>query len=307
MKKIIFLIIVIFTGIFNNVCSQTNNYQDEHWVEKSISKIEWKNSETNTYDELKLMSPLSLYINKDNTSVKVSNQTLIEMMLGKYQGMYYDEAVFTNGVSVQVESRETTAFRGEYKAKNTSGTNQNSFNGALLFYYSKGVSGALEIRCQGRNGSYKYIRIFFNDQKPISILNGSSLKNSNIESKNKIYNYIDRSRLVNFQTNKYEERIDGVNKLNIDKKVDFIIDLKNKYIKSKVQNQKESFLDIISVSNDVFEDQTKILTLNVRNKNTGDEYKVQLREDPGKSFYYIIYATTKGVYDYLTFYIELSK
>lgn len=310
MEKIKFLFIVMLTGIFGNIYSQTINYTGVTWTEKSISKIELKNSETNSYEKLQLMFPFSLYLNSDNTSVKVSNQALIEMILGKHQDLLYNEITFINGISIPVESRETIAFRGEYTAKNTSGSNQNSFKGALLFYYSKGISGALEIRCQGKNGQYKYIRVFFNDQKPISIVNGSSVQNlsgNKTESNETNYNFINRSSKVAFQTDKYEERINSINKLNISQKIDFIIDLPNKYIKTSSHNQKESLLEILSISNDIFEGKTKILILKVRNNSTTDEFKVQIREDPGKSFYYTIYATTKANHDYLTFYKEIKK
>ncbi len=285
MQKIILPFLILLT-VSLNVKAQIN------WKEKFITKVEISNSQTGRYDEVQIYTPyLKLYVNSEFTSVKITDQGLLSRILGRLQETYYDQAIFIGGVKVNTTSTQTIGYRGAFEATNKRKTNYYLFKGTLIFYNLNEITNAVEVRCQQKDGNYVYYRFQIENQD-----------SPRVESKNANHKYIDKFGQVIFSTDRAEERISGVTKTNVKLKVEFVIDLPNKYIKLKRQDGIASSLDITYMSDITMDEKSKVVKLHVKDRITNDVFKLQLREDLDHSFSYTMYWNMKGEFDYITFY-----
>lgn len=285
-KKILQLIILITFSI--TLSAQIN------WKEKFITKVEISNPQTGKYDEVQIYTPgLKLYVNPEFNSVKISDASLISRVLGKFQEAYYDQAIFVDGTKVNTATSQTVGYRGDFHATNRRGTNSYRFKGTLIFYNSNNVTKAIEIRCQQKDGDFRYYRFHIKNDET-----------ANSESKNSKINYINRTEKVEFTTNKAEERISNISKTNLNLNVEFVIDIPNKFLSYKRKDGNLISFTIISISETVMDGKSTVLKLQVKDKATNDVLKIQLREESDQSVFFTIYENLNGNYDYVTFYKE---
>ncbi|WP_312394413.1 hypothetical protein [Chryseobacterium sp.] len=287
MKKTL-LQLLVFVIFSININAQTN------WKEKFISKVEISNPKTRKYDEVQIYTPgLKLFVNPEFNSIKITDTGLISRVLGTFQEAYYDQAIFVDGIKANTSTSETVGYRGDFEATNKRGTNHYRFKGTLIFYNPSGITKVIEVRCQQKDGDYRYYRFHIkNEEAPT------------YESNNSKINYINKIEKVEFKTNKAEERISGITKTNLNLNVDFVIDLSKKFISYKRQDRNVKSFNIIYISETVMDGKSKVLKLYVKDKDTNDIFKIQLREESDQSVFFTMYSNMTGDYDYVTFYKE---
>jgi hypothetical protein len=137
-----------------------NKSIDGDWRIKGIKRVDIKNPNTGTWDEILFFNPGKYIEIKDEKDLKITDLDILAQLFGTHSVGIYQSAVFEDGVLTPTNVSQTNFYVGNLRLSNKSRTNEKVGKAGVYFMWGNGQK-LVELR----NDICKcYVRFYYSDE-----------------------------------------------------------------------------------------------------------------------------------------------